>query len=180
MEHRAVVARKAPDVPSPWTAICVVGVPSQHHRARFHVRLEGGGAAGIDAPIHLADAATRIQIEIESAWPAVLSLEDVELRASGSAPFAAVPPAEFYLYNAQRLATNGPLSALCVAGTMVWQIDAGGRAIRDGARLRMRLRRSPAAPLSPDDPAMAEFAWPERAARAEIARLAVRVGARAR
>jgi len=181
MEHRAFVARRIADVPSPWTTICIVGAPSQHHRARCDVRLGAEGTAVVDLPVFLAEAATRLQIEIVSAWPAIVAIESAELRESGTSPFAVVPASRFHLYNAQRIAADGALSALCVAGTMVWQIDGvEGLANRDGARLRMHVRRTSAAPLSSGDAAMAEFARPERAVRAGIARLATRIGALAR
>jgi hypothetical protein len=178
MEHPTDVARRTLDVPSPWTTICVVGAPTQHHRARRHIRLVAGGAAEVDLPVYLAPTATRIQIEIEAAWPAILSIEDAALRSDADSPFESVSAGRFVLYNAQRIPSQGGASALCVAGTMTWQIvEVDALTFGSGARLRMRVRRTPAVPLSANDPAMAEFARPERAVRAQIARLASRVGA---
>lgn len=171
-----------PDVaPSGWTTVCVLGAPAKHHRARQHVRLSSGAPATMILPVYLAPAATRIQIEIESEWPAVVTIDEAALAVDAAAPFVLVRPERFEIFNGNRVEAQGGTGALCVAGRLTLQITGTDpKAFGAGARLRLRVRRIPAQSLGPDDPVMAEFSRPERAVRSSIERLRARVEAAAR
>jgi hypothetical protein len=181
MSHRVDVALLDDVVPSPWTTICVVGAPVQQHRARQNVRLTPDVATAMTFPIFLVAGATRIQIEIESQWPAVIAIEDAALAFDEPAAFVRVAPERLEIFNGNRVRANPGASALCVAGPLIMQITGiDPIAFGKGARLRLRLRRTPVVPLGGADPVLAEFSRPESAVRSVVARLLARAEALAR
>ena len=178
MSHRVDVALHEVVVPSQWATVCVVGAPALHHRARQHVRLASGEPATLTLPLFLAPGAVRVQIEIESTWPAVIGIDAVALSVEAGDPFAPVHPSRFELFNAHRVADAAGFEALCVAGSLIVQITGiDPLGFGPGARLRLRVRRSEARTLGVADPVLAEFARPERSVRATIAHLRSRADA---
>jgi len=178
MSHRVDVALLEDAVPSRWTTICVVGAPVERHRARQYARLPADVPKPMTFPLFLGPEATRIQIEIESAWPAVISVDDAGLSHGESEPFVPVPSDRLEIFNGNRVGAAAGASALCVAGLLTIQITGiDPAAFGPGARLRFRVRRTPVVPLAADDPVLAEFSHPERAVRASLARLHARAGA---
>lgn len=178
MVHVLDVAPSKYAVPSEWAMVCVVGAPEGSHRARGHVRLPSGAFASIELPVALVPLTTRIQIEIETAWPAVLTLADVAVACDAGAPLTFVAPDGLHVFNGNRVDATGGLHVLCITGTLVVQISGiEPSAFGPGARLCLTLRCDPVVPLSVGDPVLAGFAHPERALRAGIAALDLRARA---
>ncbi len=177
MSHGGEVARDTHEVPAHWAAISAIGAPQFKHRARRHVRLYPLRTQAVKLPISLSTGSTRLQIEIDTTWPAILAFERIGISHEPSARLEAVDASRLEIFNGFRVSARGSngTSILCLGGTLaiqVLQIDAATFGV--GAELMLLLRRYECAPLSYPDPFLEATAYPERGIHAGLIRLAAR------